>query len=130
MHRLHSKSSIWRLRIAAALLCLKCLMVPSVAGLLLYSLIIHNTFLILTSAALLLLTGAIVVIQWIISQRTHCPHCMTPVLAAKQCAKHKRAKSLFGSHRLRVALSVLFRGMFRCPYCNEPTALEIRPPRT
>ena len=28
-----------------------------------------------------------------------------------------------GSHRLRVALAILFKNRFRCPYCNETTAL-------
>ena len=31
-----------------------------------------------------------------------------------------------GSHRLRVALAILFKNQFRCPYCNESTALELR----
>ena len=34
-----------------------------------------------------------------------------------------------GSHRLRVALRILFRGSFVCPYCNEPTSIEARPKR-
>ena len=28
--------------------------------------------------------------------------------------------------RLRVALAVLFTNSFRCPYCNEPSVLEVR----
>jgi len=35
-------------------------------------------------------------------------------------------RSVMGSHRLRVALAILFKNQFRCPYCNESTALELR----
>ena len=30
------------------------------------------------------------------------------------------------SDRLKVATSIILRNNFRCPYCNEPTVLEIR----
>jgi hypothetical protein len=68
----------------------------------------------------------VVIYQWIISSRTNCPLCMTPVLAAKKCAKHHHARTFLGSHRLRVALAILFKNCFRCPYCHEPTVLEVR----
>jgi hypothetical protein len=51
---------------------------------------------------------------------------MTPVLAKKRCAKHRRARTFLGSHRLRVAMAVIFTKSFRCPYCHESTALEVR----
>ena len=51
---------------------------------------------------------------------------MTPVLAKKDCTKHRHARTFLGSHRLRVALAILFRNSFRCPYCNESTILEVR----
>ena len=57
---------------------------------------------------------------------TKCPLCVTPVLAAKNCSKGKNAKTFLGSHRLRVANNVLFKGYFRCPYCSEPTELTVR----
>ena len=31
-----------------------------------------------------------------------------------------------GSHRLRVALAILCKNQFRCPYCNESTRMEVR----
>jgi hypothetical protein len=40
--------------------------------------------------------------------------------------KHPKARSVMGSHRLRVALAILFKNRFRCPYCNESTEMEIR----
>lgn len=74
----------------------------------------------------ILLAGLITIIQWIIANRANCPLCMTPVLGLKNCTKHRHAKTLFGSHRLRTSLSILFRGSFRCPYCNEPSEMSVR----
>jgi len=66
------------------------------------------------------------VTQWIIAQQTKCPLCITPVLANKNCSKNKNAQTLFGSYRLKSSVGILFRDHFRCPYCNEPTAMEER----
>ena len=65
-------------------------------------------------------------LQWILAARVRCPLCMTQVLAHKSCSRHRSARTLLGSHRLRVSVTVLFRGYFRCPYCGEPTAMEVR----
>lgn len=75
------------------------------------------------------LTLLLVMLQWLISARARCPLCLTPVLANKQCAKHRNARKFLGSYRLRVAIGVLFKGSFLCPYCNEPTSVEARPKR-
>jgi hypothetical protein len=66
------------------------------------------------------------ILGWAISRRTNCPLCITPVLATKHCSKHRRARPLLGSYRIRVALSILFKNSFRCPYCNEDTSLQVR----
>ena len=42
------------------------------------------------------------------------------------CSKHRDAKKLMGSHRLRVALAIVCKNQFRCPYGNESTTLELR----
>lgn len=126
MHRLRSRSSITRMRFAAMLLCVKCLLFPAMLGLMLYALIMGNKPLIEIAVGGLIVAGLVVIAQWILAQRTQCPLCMTPVLAKKSCMKHRSAKSFLGSHRLRVALAILFKGSFRCPYCNEPTAMEVR----
>ena len=126
MHRLRSKSAIHRFRFAAVLLCAKCVLVPFTLCLLLYSVIMNDRELIFISMGLLLLIGLVVILQWLIAARTGCPLCLTPVLAKKGCMKHRHARSVFGSHRLRVAIAILFKNSFRCPYCNEPTVLEVR----
>lgn len=114
------------MRFAAILLCLKCVLFPAALGLMLYALISQDLELIEISVGALVVAGLVVIAQWILAQRTQCPLCMTPVLAKKSCTKHRSAKSFLGSHRLRVALAILLKGSFRCPYCNEPTAMEVR----
>jgi cytochrome bd-type quinol oxidase subunit 1 len=126
MHRFQSKSSIHRFRFVAILLCIRALLMPFAILLLIYSFVIHMqqltiTALILGGASILLL-----VLQWITAQRTRCPLCMTPVLAHKDCSKHRSARKLLGSYRLKVAVAVLSKGRFHCPYCHEPSALELR----
>lgn len=60
------------------------------------------------------------------SSLTNCPLCRSGPMSSKGCAKHRNAKSMLGSYRLMVALSVLFLRRFRCPYCGESTALEVK----
>lgn len=129
MHRLRSKSAVFRLRIAALLLCAKCILVPITGGLLLYAIAISNVELISISLGMIGICIVVILLQWMIAQRTNCPLCRTPVLAKKKCAKHRHARKLLGSHRLQTALSILFTNSFHCPYCNEPTALEVRDPQ-
>lgn len=126
MHRLRSKSSILRFRTAALLVSAKCLLIPITSITLIYSLVIHDDELTVISMGVLLLTFLVTILQWLVALRTNCPLCMTPVLANKGCTKHRHARSLFGSHRLRVALQIICTNTFRCPYCHEPTALEVR----
>ncbi len=126
MHRLRSKSTIYRFRVAALLLCLKCILMPACGVILIYSIIIHDDELTLWAMGLIILTTLMVILQWLIAARTSCPLCLTPVLAVKNCMKHRHARTFLGSHRLRVAMAVLFKNSFRCPYCHEPTALEVR----
>lgn len=126
MHRLPSKSAIYRLRLAALLTCSKCILTPVSAASLIYSIAIHDDGLTIISLYLILLTVLVVILHWLVGQRTQCPLCMTPVLATKNCVKHRHARTFLGSHRLRVALAVILTNSFRCPYCHEPTVLEVR----
>jgi hypothetical protein len=126
MHRFATNHAVRRLRLAAFLLAIKCLLTPAAALVILYSLATHNPGLIWVGLAMLGLAGLVVMFQWQIAARTHCPLCMTPILGVKQCSKHRNARSLLGSHRLWVAVQVIFIGRFRCPYCDEPSVLEVR----
>ncbi len=114
----------------ALLLLAKCLMTPAAAAVLAYSLAVHDNRLLMMSLGGILLTVLVALLQWMSASRTHCPLCMTPVLASKNCVKHRQARRFLGSHRLRLALGVLLANSFRCPYCNEPTVLEVRDRRS
>jgi membrane protein YdbS with pleckstrin-like domain len=130
MHRFPSNSVIARFKVTAFLLCFFFLMIPVVAGTLAYSILTDDTGLTKIAVALLALTVLIAVLQFLLAGRTRCPLCMTPVLASKRCAKHRHARTLLGSHRLRVAVAILFRNSFKCPYCHESAAMEVRTRRS
>lgn len=126
MHKLASFAAVRRFRAAAFLIFARCILVPASILVLIVAVTKYDTQLILAGFGMVLLTVLIVFLQWLISTRTQCPLCLTPVLAKKSCAKHRNARSVLGSHRLRVAIGVLFSGMFRCPYCNELTSIKVR----
>ena len=111
---------------AALLLCLKRLVITIAIGFLLVSLVLASTRLSMVGVALLGATLVFTLIQWMFAAAAKCPLCMMPVLSRKGCSRHRHAKSLLGSQRLRVALSILLKGSFRCPYCNEPTVLRLK----
>lgn len=126
MHRFRSKSIIRRLRFAAFLLCLKFVLPVATVVLLAWSLLVDDrqmTTVAISVGALAIFTF---VVQCILATRALCPLCMTPVLASKACSKHRNARTLMGSHRLRVAVAILFKGSFTCPYCHESSVLEVR----
>jgi hypothetical protein len=126
MHRFPSKSVIARFKFAALLLCFGFLMVPVVAGTLAYSIMTDDAGLTKIAIALLALTVLVGILQCLVAARTRCPLCMTPVLASKRCSKHRNARTLLGSHRMRVAVAILFRNGFKCPYCHESSEMEVR----
>lgn len=126
MHRLPSKSVLIRFRIAALLLCFNCLLIPAVLLTLLYSALVADENLTKIALGLGALLFLIVMLQWLFASRARCPLCMTHVLSTKRCSKHRKARKFFGSYRLRVALAVLFKGCFSCPYCHERSAMEVR----
>lgn len=126
MHRFSSNSAIVRLKLVSLLLCLKYFFISGTGGILLYSLVKGDERLTWIAIGLGVVTLVVVLIQWALAAKTRCPLCLTPVLATKGCSKHRNARTFLGSHRLRVALSVLFRGRFYCPYCSEPSVLEVR----
>lgn len=126
MHRLPSTTTIHRFRLTALLLCAKCLLAPVALGILIEALIEGDHRLALLGAGLVVVTLLLALLQWWLAARTGCPLCMTPVLAKKHCSPHRHARTLLGSYRLRVALAVLFRNSFQCPYCHEPTVMQVR----
>ena len=125
MHHLRSSSDVRHFRFAAFLLFLICLLAPVAAGLLVQSLWLGNFQLTMAGSGVALLSCFLVIPLLTQGYHTNCPLCWTPVLASMACSKHRDARKLMGSHRLRVALAILFKDQFRCPYCNESTALDL-----
>ncbi|MCB1132344.1 MAG: hypothetical protein KDN05_14540 [Verrucomicrobiae bacterium] len=128
MHRFPSAAAIRRIRLAALWLVLKCLMVPASAALLVHGIVMHKIPMVHIGLGLAAASLVLQLLQVLFAARTFCPLCRTPVLAKKYCRKHRSARPLFGSHRLRVAAASLATGKFRCPYCGEPSSLEVRDP--
>ena len=126
MHHSRSASDVRSFRCAAALLLAGRLCAPITAGLLAYSVVTGDRQAMILGVGLVVLTGLLVILQWIASSSTGCPLCRTAVLAPKACTKHRRARTVLGSHRLRVAAAILLKNRFRCPYCNESTSMKIR----
>lgn len=126
MHQFRSSSTIFRFRIASALLLLGYPLVLAALGLLIYSFLHNDRELAILVPLLFGVAVVMLALHWAIARRTHCPLCMTPVLAKNHCSKHRRARKLLGSNRLRVAVAVWTRGKFTCPYCNERSELKVR----
>ncbi len=129
MHRLSSRSTVYRFRLAAFLVCIRCILALASVSVLIYSFSINDRELTLIGIGMGTLTLLSILLQWMLTARTRCPLCLTPVLANKKCSKHRSARRLLGSYRLCVAVAILFQGWFRCPYCHEPTSVEARPKR-
>jgi hypothetical protein len=126
MHRLPNQSTIIRFRLASLLLVLKYVGPPVLIYFMVSSLIKDDPKELIVAASIGLALFLAVPLRWIIAERTRCPLCLTPVLGNKGCSKHRHAKTFLGSYRLRVALAVIFKKSFRCPYCNEPSILKVR----
>lgn len=126
MHHPRTTAAAWRLRIASLLLLVNRLLISVAVGLLLVSLPANDRHLMIYGLVLAIVGVLLVITQWIAASHAGCPLCRTPVLAPMGCMKHRKARRLLGSYKLRVALSIMFTERFRCPYCNEPTAMDVR----
>lgn len=126
MHHPRSISAVRRLRLASLLLLANRLLIPIAGGSLFVSSLANDPHLMILGLVLVAVGLVILISQWIAASSAGCPLCGTPVLAPMGCAKHRKAKPLVGSYKLRVALAILFTERFRCPYCNEPTAMHVR----
>lgn len=126
MHHPRHAHTIRSLRITALLLCLKRLVIAGVLIVLITSFITADRQLAIVGLGLVGLVVLLALLQWISASGARCSLCMMPVLSRKGCSTHRHAKPLLGSRRLRVALSILLKGSFRCPYCNEPTILRLK----
>ena len=129
MHHTHSISTVRHLRFAALFLCIKYLVVSVAVVLLLGSVMKHDPQWAIAGSCLVVLSPFMLIAQGVAASGAKCPLCWSPVLARKRSMRHRHARTFLGSHRLRVALPILFKNQFRCQYCNESTTLEYPNPR-
>lgn len=127
MHHPRHAYTIRNLRIAAFLFCFIKVVAGTAVVMLVTALVQNDPRLSLASLGVLGLALLLSFVQWIYASSAKCPLCMMPVLSRKGCSTHRLVGQLLGSRRLRVAHSILLKGHFRCPYCNEPTAIRLRP---
>lgn len=126
MHRLPSHTTLRRFRIASLLVALMFFSAPVALGFVVYCFVSGETRW-MAIAGIVIVAGLVCrILNFIISGYLRCPLCMVQPLMDRRCSKHKSAPKLFGSHRLSVALSILLKGSFRCPYCGESTAMQVR----
>jgi hypothetical protein len=125
MHHPRSISAARRLRIASLLLLANRILILAGGGMLLGSISASNHHLMVIGSILVAISLVLIIAQWIAASRAGCPLCRTPVLAPMSCVKHRKARRLLGSYKLRVALSIMFMERFRCPYCNEARGSRI-----
>ena len=126
MHRLPNEGSLLRFRVAAVLILLKWPLVPGSLGFLLYALALGQPELIYSALGVIALTALMFIIQWLVATKCRCPLCIGLPLCNTGAMRNRNARRLFGSYRLRVALSTVMKSYFRCPYCGEPTVMEVR----
>ena len=129
MHRLHSRSALRSFRLGTLLMLLfsatlLAAMLLGVLGLIYGDSRLLHWFLI-TIAATPVIGAAYLAVGF----RARCPLCMNPPIVPRRCQKHLNARRLFGSHRIRVATSIVLTGTFTCPYCGEKTSLELHESR-
>ena len=126
MHRMPTKSSLRNLRLGTMFFLLFGLDMLAFVGLGIAAVWTRDPAVVrvfLWSAGSLPVLG---IAYLAIGSRAKCPLCTNPPLTPRRCTKHRNAKRLFGSYRLKVAMSVFFNDSFVCPHCGEPTLLEVR----
>ncbi|MCW1926496.1 hypothetical protein OKA05_28350 [Luteolibacter arcticus] len=126
MHRPRHSEVIVKVKLAALLLCLSRLLIPVAVAMSITAVLSGEVRYSKIALAIGASAAVLAVLQWIFASGGKCPLCAMPVLSRKGCSKHRNARCVAGSHRFPVAFGVLFKGHFRCPYCNEPTLLELK----
>lgn len=126
MHRLPTTSILWRFRVASLLIILKIVCLLPAFVLLGYGVLIRDIVWISYAGGVFGLLLLLLICNMLLTSRLRCPLCMVPPLQNRGCSKHRNVQRILGSHRLHVALSILGRGYFSCPYCGEKTVMEAR----
>lgn len=126
MHRLPTKSTLWRYRLASCLLFLLIIGLLPAVGILAYGVVTNDIPSITISGYIFGGLVLLLLFNFILTSKLRCPLCLVSPLQNRGCSKHRNVQRILGSHRLKVAKSILLEGRFSCPYCGEMTAMEIR----
>lgn len=121
MHRQHSSHTLRSLHLGAIHFVLNALLIVAAISLLTAGIIIgdNNWLWIGTSVLAVWIISAFVF--FLCSLSWHCPLCMGKVWVRTGCRRHRNLRPALGiSYRLGIALCVLFKSRYRCPYCGEP----------
>ena len=125
MHQLHSISDVRRLRLASLLLLGNRLLMLTAMSMLLVSIFANDQYLMVFGSILVAASFVLIIALWIVASHAGCASCRASVLGPVGCVKHPRARRLLESNKLQAALAMMFKERFRCPYCNEPTAMQL-----
>lgn len=126
MQLLPSRFAVLRFKLAALGWILLFLLIPSALGMGCYTMFMMDHAPAGIALKLIGLAVLVFLIYWVLSLSTRCPRCLVGSFSRRGCSRHGSSRSLFGSHRLRVAVSVLFRNHLQCPWCGELTAMKAR----
>ena len=143
MHKLPSHHVLARFRIGAILYIVFWLLIAAGGIMASHGLVYHEKILqrslqaqrivalddewaLWSGLGMLALCPVVSLAQRVAANPAKCPLCMTPPLVHKNCQRSRGIRIILGSYRLPVAMSVLIRGRFTCPYCGETTRCEVR----
>ena len=129
MHRLPSKNILWRLRLVSCFLILEALALPIAFVFLAFGISHRDHQALMISGCLFMVAILLVISNKVMTPILRCPLCTVSPMQNRGCAKHRNVRRLMGSHRLRVATTILACGYFTCPYCDEKTAMKVRSKR-
>jgi hypothetical protein len=123
---LPSRFAVLRYKLAALGWILLMLLIPGAMAMACYTFFVMDSAPGMIALKLIGLALLVYLMHCLFSLRARCPRCLAGSFSRKGCSRHGSSRSLLGSHRLRVAMSVVFRNHFRCPYCGEFTAMKAR----
>jgi hypothetical protein len=120
MHRQFSQSTIWSLRLGSLHFIANIFAIILGMALLFMGTIASSDIYTLTGFVSLAAGILSILLFKICSSAVTCPICVSRIWANTGCRKHKKSKKSLGlSYRLNIALKILTRQPYRCPYCAE-----------
>jgi hypothetical protein len=125
MYYLPNRTVVKRFRFAAFLVLVKWLLITTAFPMFVYALQVERREMSYLAIGLMALAGLVCISHWLVGARARCPMCLVPSFSHKKMAKSAKAGHFMGSYRFFVALGVIFRGCFHCPYCAENVAVQI-----